>query len=386
VRILFLTYSYLPNVGGVERSVHNLARDLVARGHDVVVATHDGWAVPWRRRPDDVPPTLRLHVPNQTSASPAVAVFRAVMNRLNLAVLLRLCRRRGVEAVHAHHLSLDTVYAARLADRLGLPMILTLRGGEIEEWMEAPGRRAYVVAQLARADRVTAVSASLLAQATALVPSVAARGSVVPNPADPSRLLAAMGPPAPPPARPYIAFAGRLEAMKDVACLVDAYHALAARDLAFPADLVVAGDGRLAGVLRARARDGAGADRIRFAGALPYPDTLRLVAGARALVLPSRASEGCPNVVLEAMALGTPVVVSDLPSLAELVTDGTDGAVFPVGDAAALADRLRAVVGDDALRARLAGAARARLAARHAPDAIVDRYLALYATPPSTSR
>jgi glycosyltransferase involved in cell wall biosynthesis len=386
VRILFLTYSYLPNLGGVERSVHNLARDLIARGHDVVVATHDAWALPWRRRPHDVPPTLRLHVPNQTSASPAVAAFRAAMNRLNLAVLLRFCRRRRVEVVHAHHLSLDTVYAGRLADRLGLRMVLTLRGGEIEEWMHAPGRRAYVVAQLARADRVTAVSAALLAQAAALVPAIAACGSVVPNPADPARILAAMGPPGPAPARPYLAFAGRLEPMKDVACLVDAYHALAARDPGFPADLIVAGDGRLAPALRERARAGAGAGRIRFAGALPYPDTLRLVAGARALVLPSRASEGCPNVVLEAMALGTPVVVSDLPSLAELVTDGVDGAVFPVGDATALADRLRAVVGDDALRARLAGAARARLAARHAPAATVDRYLALYATPPRTAR
>jgi glycosyltransferase involved in cell wall biosynthesis len=187
------------------------------------------------------------------------------------------------------------------------------------------------------------------------------------------------------PARPYVLFAGRLEPMKDVACLIDAYHRAAAAP-GFAADLVIAGAGRLASVLRDRAAAGPGAARIRFAGALPYAETLRLIAGARALVLPSRKSEGCPNVVLEAMALGTPVVVSDLPSLAELVDDGTDGAVFPMGDAAALADRLRAVEADAALRARLAAAARERLAVRHAPDAVAARYLALYSEPASSAR
>ena len=231
VRVLFLTYSYLPNLGGVERSVHNLAHLLGAHGHDVAVATHDLRAVPFRWRSDARPPTLHVHVPSQTDPRPTVRAFRAVINPVNLVTLAAFCRRRRIEAVHAHHLNTDTVYAPRLARLLGIRFVLTLRGGETEEWITTPARRRYVVEQLAAADAVTGVSASLLEQAAALVPAVATRASVIPNPVDATALRGAMAPPPPTSAEraPYVLFAGRLEAMKHVECLLDAYARAAPR-------------------------------------------------------------------------------------------------------------------------------------------------------------
>ena len=384
MRALFLTYSYLPNLGGVERSVHNLARLLGAHGHDIAVATHDLRAVPFRWSPDDQPPTLHVHVPSQTDPRPTVRAFRAVINPLNVATLAAFCRRRGIEIVHAHHLNTDTAYARHLARLLGLRFVLTLRGGETEEWITTPARRRYVVEQLAAADAVTAVSASLLEQAAALVPAIAAHASVIPNPVDREALRDAMAPPSPTDAggAPYVLFAGRLEPMKHVECLLDAYAAAVAEHPALGIDLLVAGTGSLAGALAARARAGIGAGRIRFIGRVDYASMLRLIADARAVVLPSRCSEGCPNVILEAIALGTPVVLSDLASHTELVEHGVSGLLFPVGDAAHLARHLATLAARPERGAALAAAAAERLGTRHDGATIAARYGAIYAGAP----
>lgn len=381
MRVLFLTYSYLPNLGGVERSVHNLAHLLGGHGHDVTVATHHLRAVPFRWTPRDHPPTLHVHVPSQTDQRPTVRAFRAVINPLNLATLAAFCRHRGIEVVHAHHLNTDTVYARRLSRLLGLRFVLTLRGGETEEWITTPARRRYVGEQLAAADAVTAVSASLLAQAVALVPGIATRASAIPNPVEPAALRATTAAPSPadPDRAPYVLFAGRLEAMKHVECLLDAYAVAVDANPALGVDLLVAGEGTRAASLEARARAGVGRARIRFLGRVDYARMLRLIADARAVVLPSRCSEGCPNVVLEAMALGTPVVLSDLPSHTELVDDGVSGLLFPVGDAAALARHLTLLAAEPDRAAALATAATERLRARHDGATIAARYGALYA-------
>ena len=380
MNVLFLTYSYLPNLGGVERSVHNLALLMTRHGHQVTVATHDLRAIPFRYRPREAPPTLRLHVPSQTDPAPPVRAFRAVINPLNLAVLAGYCLLKKIDVVHCHHLNTDTVYARRLARLLNVGFVLTLRGGETEEWIHTPARRRYVIEQLRGAHHVTAVSRSLLAQAAALAPEIRERSTVVPNPVDPAGILAAMAAAPPAPARrAYVLFAGRLEFMKDVECLLDAYRAAVAADPRFEPELLVAGEGSLADALRRRAGAGGAAGRVRFLGRVSHAETLRLIAAAMMVVLPSRCSEGCPNVVLEAMALGTPVVVSDLPSLRELVDPGVDGSVFAVGDRDQLQARLRELASDAGLRATLAQGAQARLRTRHAGAAVADRYAEIYA-------
>lgn len=381
MNVLLLTNSYLPNVGGVERSVRNLADFLIERGHDVVMATHGPWAFPFRYRARDVPPTLRLHIPSQTYEAASVKAFRSVMNPLNIATLACLCLLRRIDVVHAHSLNMDTVYARQLARLLKVRFILTLRGGETEEWIHTSARRRYAVEQLRGADYVTAVSASLLTHAATFVPEIAQRSTVIPNPVDPERVRETMSraPEEPERHRPYVLFAGRLEFMKDVECLIDAYHLAVATPPGFTPDLLIAGDGTRATGLHQRALAGPGAGRIRFLGRLPYASTLRLIAGAMMIVLPSRCSEGCPNVVLEAMALGTPVIVSDIPSLTELVEDGVSGLVFAAGNRRRLKERLRELAADPEVRATLVEAARARVTTRHAPATLVDRYCNLYA-------
>jgi len=150
--------------------------------------------------------------------------------------------------------------------------------------------------------------------------------------------------PAPEPGR-YFLFVGALEPRKAPDVLVDGF--LRARERGLDAELLIAGDGRVV-------PEGPGVRQLRVVDELGA-----LYAGALAVVLPSWL-EGFGLTPVEALAAGTPAIVSDLPVLREVLGDG---ALFVApGDAAGLADALLAVAGDAALRARLLEAGRAAIA------------------------
>jgi glycosyltransferase involved in cell wall biosynthesis len=153
--------------------------------------------------------------------------------------------------------------------------------------------------------------------------------------------------PEPHPAAParYLLFVGALEPRKGPDVLARAFALARARGL--DAELVVVGEGRLAGTL-----SGPG---VHHTGPVSDADLDALYAGALALVQPSWL-EGFGMPPLEAAARGTPAIVSDLAVFAE--TLGDDGALrVTPGDAHGLADAMLRVTRDGALRERLAIAA-----------------------------
>ena len=93
-------------------------------------------------------------------------------------------------------------------------------------------------------------------------------------------------------------------------------------------------------------------DRVSLLGATTIDEVVRLLEWADVLLLPS-LSEGISNAVLEAMAAGLPVVTTAAGGMPEAVRDGEDGFVVPIGDVAAMGDRLERLAGDPDLRARL---------------------------------
>ncbi|MCC6264696.1 MAG: glycosyltransferase family 4 protein [Bryobacterales bacterium] len=92
----------------------------------------------------------------------------------------------------------------------------------------------------------------------------------------------------------------------------------------------------------------AGDPGIDILKAVPNPEALKLIAGAYALVLPSRC-EGLPRVLIEAMAAGVPVVGSDIGGIPHIVHDGENGFLFPCGDAKALEAKLRLLLSNPEL-------------------------------------
>ncbi len=123
---------------------------------------------------------------------------------------------------------------------------------------------------------------------------------------------------------------------------------------------------------RVRALLGPHARAIR--GPFPHATVGEILAGLDVLVVPSLWEENAPLTVEEAFAHGVPVVVSDHGGLAERVRDGIDGLRFPPGDAAALAEALRRMVDDPALRAWLASSAPPVLSMDAHVDALETAY------------
>jgi glycosyltransferase involved in cell wall biosynthesis len=333
-----------PSDGGVASYLAAAARDQAERGWHVVVACPDGG-----RLAGDLTAAGLARLPWPALRSPG---------RSTLAEALRLralMHRIRPDAVHLH--SAKAGLAGRLGPRpAGVPVLFQPHGWS---WLAAEGplrtaSLAWERVAARRTDLCLCVSDTEAREGRAH--HVPGRYAVVRNGVDLSRFRPAdrrrqaqardrLGVPA---GAPLAVCVGRLTRQKGQDILLDAWPAVVRRCPA--ARLALVGDGDL----QLAPRPG-----VIFAGAVD--DVRDWLAAADVVVLPSRW-EGLSLSVLEALAVGRPVVVSDIPGLAEAVAPGTGRAVSP-GDPAALADALAERLGDLA-RARTEGEAAARHALR----------------------
>jgi glycosyltransferase involved in cell wall biosynthesis len=173
------------------------------------------------------------------------------------------------------------------------------------------------------------------------------------------------------PAAPLILGVGELSRRKDFATLVRAFAALRAER---PCRLMILGEGAERGRLAALAAEVGVAADLDLAGFMPRP--YGALAHADLFVLSSRW-EGMPLVLVEALAMGTPVVSTDCPSgPREVLDDGRVGQLVPVGDAPALAAAMAATLAAPADASRLREAARP-----YAVERGTDAYLDAFALP-----
>lgn len=176
--------------------------------------------------------------------------------------------------------------------------------------------------------------------------------------------------------RPTLLAVGQLKEKKGFAHLVEACRILAESGRAVRCDIV--GDGPLRDDLQA-AIDAAGVgEAVTLRGALSHHDVVAAYRRADVFVLPCVTGadgdrDGIPNVILEAMASGLPVVSTDHSGIPEAVEHGTTGLLVPPGDPAALAEALAHLVDDADLRARFGEMGRKQVAAIFDVDANVAR-------------
>jgi colanic acid/amylovoran biosynthesis glycosyltransferase len=238
--------------------------------------------------------------------------------------------------------------ALPLTRALNLRMVVTLHGGDVSK---QKNWRGTVLAQ--RWPALLRETARFVCVSSALSEIAAARG--VP----PEKLLVLpIGveiPDHPPAARPPTAhlFVGRFVEKKGILVIADAIRRLRATGDATP--LVCVGDGPLRPLLEALAQEVPG---VTLTGWLP-PDAVRTrMAQAVSLLVPSIVAsdgdtEGLPSVIPEAMAQGCPVIGSNQGGIAEAVQDNRTGLLVAPGDAAALAEAMRRMTHETALRHRL---------------------------------
>ena len=292
---------------------------------------------------------------------PVEFVGRSLADPLGLFGLLRLLRSRGVQVVHAQGYAATTL--ARIAKRrIGVRVVL--HSHEVDD-------RYPMVMRLADAalagseDAALAVSedARVFFEATRRIPAgltrVVANGvdvaaierSGAEDVAEVRRELRV------PEGAPLVLCVTRFRPEKGNDVLIRAVPALRAR----VPDAVVAfaGEGSEIDACRGMATELGVVEALRFLGF--RHDVARLVSAADVVSVPSRR-EGSPFFVLEALALGAPMVASRVGGLAAILEDGASARLVPSEDSEALAAALAELIEDPALRARLSAGARARAA------------------------
>ena len=251
--------------------------------------------------------------------------------------------------------------AREVAGQLSLPYVVKVRGTDLHGLPREGWRRDLTARALDAAAAVVAVSGNLAAIARELGVR-ADRIHLLPNGVDGGAFAALPRADArrklhEPEAGRLLLFVGRLVAVKGVDVLL---RALAAHNAATPeraARLVLVGEGPLRGRLESLAAELGLAGSVRFLGQRPPEEVALWLNAADALVLSSH-NEGCPNVVLEALSCGTPVVASRVGAVPDLL-DARCGVICQPGDPAALADALGRALATDwdrsAIRARVEG-------------------------------
>jgi len=261
--------------------------------------------------------------------------------------------------VHAHF-GPGGAYALPLARGLGIPLVVTFLGGDATK--DTHYRRRLVPRIYQRRLAALQREAALFVCVSEFIRErLLARGF----PADKLAVvhqgidIPPAAPAEPQAEDPYILFVGRFVEKKGVADLIEAMRVLAAQGRT--ARLMLVGDGPLATDLRRRAR---GLAHVEFAGWQPADEVRRWMRGAVAICVPSVTArsgdaEGLPNVVIEAMAEGVPVVATRHAGIAEAIDDGRSGLLVAERDPPALAAALGEVIACGDLRRKLAAAARA---------------------------
>ena len=376
MRIVMFTESYLPRISGVAHSLHAVTRALRADGHRVLIVAprYSGY--------DDADPDVvrfpSIRPPQERDFPLALPYSPVAWRRIEEA---------DPELVHVHSPFLMGAAGARLARRRRTPMVFTYHtlydeyvhyAPFISPRVSAPAVRAYVRRFANRCQAV--VVPSRMVAARLRDQGVTARIEIIPTAAlaldtrrqfDRSEARAIWGLPV---GHPVIVTASRLAREKSVDDVLQAFALLRGTH---PAVLVVVGGGPEEAALRARARELRIGGEVVFTGLLPHGRALQCMAAAD-LFLYASQTETQGLVVVEAMALGLPVVAVDAGGISDAVRDGETG-FLTAADPHALAARVRDLLNDPA-RAGAMGAAGREASAAFTMPVVAAQLAALYET------
>lgn len=307
---------------------------------------------------------------------PAGVVLRTMVVGI-LDAARRLVVRRP-DVVHMHVSQRTSVLRkgllGLLARALGVPVVMHLHGSGFLDWFDGLPRPARgIVGKLLRPHRPVVLSETLRAPYAERLGIPVERVLALPNPVEWPPSLETVPDDEVVPA----VFLGRFGARKGIYDLVGACTLLGPEQRR-RLRVVAAGDGEVDEVRAAVAAAGVG-DVIEVRDWLDRTERDDLLRRAQVLVLPS-SHEGLPMAVLEAMAYRVTPLVTPVGALPELVRDGENGVVVPVGDPAALAAALTGLIDDDERRLALAVQARADVEQYAAPR-WAERLVALWAKP-----
>ena len=302
---------------------------------------------------------------------------------LNARAVTRAFARHGGELLNAHYATGYGMLAMRSGVR---PRLVSVWGSDVYDFPAlSPVHRALVQKVLSTADGVASTSEAMARQVLAVMAGRPLRSALAITPFGVDTARFCPGAAGRPGAPLVIGTVKTLAPKYGIDTLFRAFAMLAA-DAGPPACLRVVGGGPQRAELEVLARTLGVAERVQFIGSVDHADVPAQLEGFDIFVAASRLdSESFGVAVIEASACGLPVVVTRVGGLPEVVREGETGLVVERDDPAGLAQALRRLLDDPALRARLGRAGRERVAEKYEWSAcvrhMVEVYTALLARP-----
>lgn len=337
-------------------------------------------------------PTPGLHVFGYATSlradvalRPSVYAVTPIALAAGCRAVRRVVRAVGAELVHTHWVIPSGAIVA--LSNVRVPLVVSLHGSDI--FLAERNSIAGAAARMAfkRAGAVTACSEDLLRRALRLG-AREADSSVVPYGVDTERF-------APDPviraqtrqahalseSTPLLVTAGRLVGKKGFEYLIDALPSIVERHP--NTVLVVLGEGDLEDELKARATRHRLGDHVRFIGAVSQTEVGAWLSAADIVVVPSVRDDagnvdGLPNVLLEGLASGTPVVATRVGGIESVATDGDTARLTPERDASALAEAIDQLLAEPKMAQELGRSAREEMRRVHSWTRVADRFDAAY--------
>jgi glycosyltransferase involved in cell wall biosynthesis len=376
MRLLLINYEYPPVGGGAANATQEIARSLVRIGHEPIVLTSAFGGLHGELDEEGVT-VVRARSRRARRDSSSIAEMCSFMAH-GFVTVRKIVRTKAIEGIISFF-SIPSGPIAWWAWRCdGPPYLVSLRGGDVPGTESSLARIHKVLAPVRRrvlrnARGIVANSEGLRALATAADHLPVA---VIPNGVDTTYYRPAIRRTSSSEVPFRLLFVGRFQPQKNLVWLFEQLALFAAeRPEGFSLDLM--GDGPQGSELR-RLSTKLGLDPfLKWHGWSSKPKVLERYQEADAIINPS-LYEGMPNVLLEAMSCGVPVIASDVAGNNTVVIPGKTGWLFRLNDSAGFQNALHEVIGNPAAARSIGATARTIAQKSYSWEAVARAYIQLF--------
>jgi len=330
MNILFEANAYYPNTGGAESLIEDLSSQFILKGHKVTVVTQRySRFLPGFENRNGINIIRLLYLP--TNITPLwkipVRIWRYMLVPFILFRFYGIMKKRKIDVVCLGLFGTGSLYILLLRYLIKFRLVVYIHRGEIREFVKTSKLIRWLLKKnLKICDAVIAVSNALKEETIEFAPFAKNKIHVIFNAVDPERIKMQEKYSY---FRTYILFVGRLVPFKGVNVAIEAFKSIAMEML--EKDLLIVGTGPEEHNLRKTVSKYGLENRIKFLGEQNRARVMSFIKACEFLVLPSY-DEGCPIVVLEAMAAGKMTIGSRVKGIIEVIEDGKNGVLFTAGD------------------------------------------------------
>lgn len=388
MRVLLQTYAFWPVWGGVQKSVEFIYRCLekarlkpiITTSSYVIMNDQEKYFISSFKKYKKMKIKRILFLSDHFSKNAFIPVWKRccywVLFHLSLVQYFIFLLFYRPSIVHINFINIDANFVLRFKNFFKFKLITTCQGNDILTFdRQFDSRKKITFKALINSDVITAVSEKIAAEIRRIIGDSHRNIKIIFNGIDLSDIFPISEVLASAPKNFFI-FVGHFSEKKNPLFLIRSFAMFVEK---YPDhSLVMAGEGFLREEADRLIKELGLEKKIFILGRLPYEKILIYIANAKALILPSLYGEGCPNVILEAMAAGTPVIGSDTAGINEVITHGKQGLLFESNNAKSLIEMMSLIETDTKLKQRLIDTARQLIRERYDNIQIAKQYLELY--------